>query len=71
MLVWVPAMLVSGTPAFLGGGGISGWRVCGRYAESVMRGRLEDCRAGRKEEKGHRCALRQWAHRRVDKGWEA
>ena len=30
-----------------------------------MRGLLEFCRRGRKEEKGHRCALRQWAQRRA------
>ena len=69
--VWLPElMLVSGVPSFLGGGGTSDPMVCGRHV-SVIRGRLLDCRAGRKEEKGHLCALRQWAHRRVAAGWEA
>ena len=36
-----------------------------------MRGRFDDCKAGRKEEKGHRCALRQWAHLLLEAGWEA
>ena len=36
-----------------------------------MSGRLEDCRTGRKEEKGQLCAFRQCAHRRVAAGWEA
>ena len=67
---WLSLMLVSGVPAFRGGG-ILGSRVCGRYADSVMRGRFELCRAGRKEEKGHRCDLRQCAHRRVLAGCEA
>lgn len=57
-----PAMLVSGTPVFRGGGGIFEGRECGRYAVSVIKGRLEDCRRGRNDEKGHRCALRHCAH---------
>lgn len=39
-----------------------------------MSGRFpEDCRRGRKEEKGHLCALRHCAQRngRVEEGWEA
>ena len=62
-------MLVSGPPAFRGGGGRSaGSRVCGRCAtDSVMSGRWgwEDWRRGRREEKGHLCARRQWTQRRV------
>lgn len=61
-------MLVSGIPSFRGG--ISGSRVVGR-AVSVIKGRFEDCRAGRKEEKGHLCARRHRAQRRVAGGWEA
>lgn len=57
-------MLVSGVPAFFAGGGISGSSVCGRYALSVIRGRLDDARTGLKELKGHRWALRHWEHRR-------
>ena len=65
-----PAILVSGTPSFLGGSDISGSRVEGRSV-SVMSGLFEDCSAGRKEEKGHLCARRQCAHLRVAEGWEA
>ena len=65
---WFPDMLVSGIPSFLGG--ISGSRV-DVLAVSVISGRFDDCRAGRKEEKGHLCARRQCAHRLVAGGWEA
>ena len=65
----LPAILVSGTPSFLGGG-ISGSSVCGRMV-SVINGLFDDCRAGPKEEKGHRCARMQCAHRVLAVGWEA
>jgi len=68
---WPLEMLVSVAPLFLGGGGISGPNVCGRYADSVIKGRLDDCALGRKEEKGHRCALRQCAHLLVAAGCAA
>lgn len=55
-------MLVSGTPAFRGGGGISDSKLCGRDADSVMRGRFDDCRTGWNEEKEARCAFRHREH---------
>lgn len=63
-------MLVSGTPSLRGGGGRFEARVVDRTV-SVMRGRFEDCRTGRKDENGHLCAFKQCAHLRVDAGWEA
>lgn len=63
-------MLVSGIPSFRGGGGTEEERVCGR-AVSVISGRLEDCWAGRKEEKEHLCARKQRVHLLVAAGWEA
>ena len=62
-----PDILVSGVPLFLGGG-ISGLSVCGRYADSVIKGRLDEAALDWKDVKGHRCALRQCAHRRVAAG---
>lgn len=64
----LPDMLVSETPLFFGGGGRSLSSVCGRCADSVIRGRLEDAARGRKDEKGHLWALRHCAHRRVAAG---
>lgn len=58
---------MSGVPLFFGGG-ISGPSVCGRNVDSVMSGRLDDAALGRKDEKGHRCALRHCAHRLVVAG---
>lgn len=58
---WLEEMLVSGDPLFFGGG-ISGSSVCGRYADSVIKGRFEDAALGLNDEKGHLCAFKQCAH---------
>lgn len=60
---------MSGVPLFFGGG-ISGVRVCGRWADSVISGLLADAALGLNEENGHRCALRQCAHRLLAAGCE-
>lgn len=62
-----PDILVSGDPLFFGGG-MSGTNVCGRCADSVIKGRFEDVARDWKEENGHRRALRQYAHRRFAAG---
>ncbi len=54
-----PDMLVSGIPSFRGG--ISGCSVVG-LTVSVINGRFDDWRTGRKEEKGHLCARSHRAH---------
>lgn len=54
-------MLVSGAPLFLGGGN-SDPRVCGRCADSVINGLLDEAGRGEEEEKGARRGRRQRAH---------
>jgi hypothetical protein len=56
----VPAIEVSGTPAFRGGGGRFGSRDEGWYAVLVWIFRFDDMRTGRAEEKVRRTCWQGW-----------